>query len=132
MAFYLLDFVAALAADFAPAGNANGASLTAFRTTPDLRHCVQTNTRRLLPSGKTTRTRCRFGLNFRRVIPVIFVPTPPKYFALPRVSTLLPIWELFLQTLHSRAMAHTFVITNSFLSETEDLKLRIIQGTAGY
>ena len=28
-----------------------------------------------------------FGLNFRFVMPVIFVPTPPRYFALPRIVT---------------------------------------------
>ena len=32
----------------------------------------------------THRTFCRFGLNFRRLVPVIFLPTPPRYFALPR------------------------------------------------
>jgi hypothetical protein len=38
------------------------------------------------------------GRKRRRVIPVIFVPTPPKYFALPRVSIILPTWGDFPQT----------------------------------
>jgi hypothetical protein len=31
-----------------------------------------------------------FGLNLRAVTPVTFVPTPPRYFALPRCVTWLP------------------------------------------
>src|SRR5205814_2640209 len=31
-----------------------------------------------------------FGLNFRAVMPVIFVPTPPRYLALPRCVIWLP------------------------------------------
>ena len=38
-----------------------------------------------------TRSRCKFGLNFRRAMPVTLVPTPPKYLALPRVVTRLPM-----------------------------------------
>ena len=41
----------------------------------------------LVPLGVVTWTLCRFGLNCRREIPVILVPTPPKYFALPRIVT---------------------------------------------
>jgi hypothetical protein len=39
-------------------------------------------------------------------MPVIFVPTPPKYFFLPRVVTLLPSWAPLPHTLHCRAIAH--------------------------
>src|SRR4051812_1444270 len=46
--------------------------------------------------------RWRFGLKVRRLMPVIFVPTPPRYFFLPRVVTWLPN-EVFLPlTSHSR------------------------------
>src|ERR1700722_19147575 len=31
-----------------------------------------------------------FGLNLRLLMPVIFVPTPPRYLALPRWVTLFP------------------------------------------
>src|SRR3990172_3077216 len=74
----------ALAAGFCD--TLNGAARTTFVTAPLLRHLVQTLIA-LLPFGVVTFTRCRFGLNFRRVIPVIFVPTPPRYFFLPRVVT---------------------------------------------
>jgi len=35
------------------------------------------------PAGdaSTTADLWRFGLNFRRLVPVIFLPTPPRYFA---------------------------------------------------
>ena len=43
--------------------------------------------RLVAPLGVETFTRCKFGLNLRRVMPVTLVPTPPKYFCLPRVVT---------------------------------------------
>jgi hypothetical protein len=46
---------------------------------------VQMWMRVFVPLAVVIRTRCRFGLNCRRLMPVIFVPTPPKYFARPRV-----------------------------------------------
>jgi hypothetical protein len=36
------------------------------------------------------RTFCTLGLNFLFVMPVTFLPTPPRYFALPRLDMLLP------------------------------------------
>jgi hypothetical protein len=39
----------------------------------------------------TTRIFWRFGLNFLLVTPVIFLPTPPRYLALPRRAMLLPL-----------------------------------------
>jgi hypothetical protein len=38
----------------------------------------------------TARTFWMFGLNLRAVIPVTFVPTPPRYLALPRWVIWLP------------------------------------------
>ncbi len=63
---------------------------TARRTLPLRRHEVQTRIVLVAPVVVVTLTRCKFGLKVLFVIPVIFVPTPPKYLALPRVSTLLP------------------------------------------
>jgi hypothetical protein len=68
-------------------GTLNGAARTTFVTAPLRRHWVQTLIALFEPVGVVTRTCCRFGLNFRRLMPVIFVPTPPKYFFLPRVVT---------------------------------------------
>ena len=65
----------------------NGAARTTFVTAPLRRHCVHTWTALWLPFAVETFTRCKFGLNVRRLMPVIFVPTPPKYFFLPRVVT---------------------------------------------
>ena len=50
---------------------------------------AETLIRQILPST-TARTRWMFGLNFRLVIPVTFLPIPPRYFALPRREMLLP------------------------------------------
>jgi len=54
----------------------------------------------------------RFGVNRRLVIPVILVPTPPKYFALPRVSTWLPTEADFPQTSQALDMVHPKNISN--------------------
>src|SRR5262249_35074676 len=51
-----------------------------------------------------TRTRCRFGLNWRRLMPVTLVPTPPRYFALPRSVIELPMTGPLPQTSQTRAM----------------------------
>src|SRR5262245_55910789 len=59
--------------------------------TPFFKHRVQTRAYRVVPLGVVIFTRCRFGLNSRRLIPVILVPTPPRYFALPRVSIWWPM-----------------------------------------
>jgi hypothetical protein len=56
------------------------------------------------PLGKDALIVCKLGKNRRRVIPVIFVPTPPKYLALPRVSIILPTWGDLLQTSQALAM----------------------------
>ena len=71
-------------------GRRNGTALIRLTTAPLLRHCVQTWSVLFVPFAVVIRTRCRFGLNCRRVMPVIFVPTPPRYLALPRVVTWLP------------------------------------------
>ena len=65
----------------------NGLRRTAFCTAPLRKHCVHTRIVLVVPLAVVTRILCKFGLNLRRVIPVIFVPTPPKYLARPRVST---------------------------------------------
>src|SRR5262245_29157977 len=61
----------------------------------------------LLPFGVDTFTLCRFGLNCRRAMPVTLVPTPPKYFFLPRVVTRFPNWAVFPQVAHCRAIARS-------------------------
>lgn len=71
-------------------GSANGLFRTAFRIRPLRMHWVQTRIVRTEPLGRATLIDWRLGMNRRRVMPVILVPTPPKYFALPRVSTMLP------------------------------------------
>jgi hypothetical protein len=71
-------------------GNANGLLRTALRIRPLRMHCVQTRMVFTSPLGIEALITCRLGKNRRRVMPVIFVPTPPKYLALPRVSTMLP------------------------------------------
>jgi hypothetical protein len=50
------------------------------------------------------RTVCKFGLNCRFEIPVTLVPTPPKYFALPRIVTRFPITGPLPQTSHCLAI----------------------------
>src|SRR5947207_14827529 len=76
-------------------GSLNGACWIALRTTPFFRHRVQTRAYRVVPVGVVIFTRCRFGLNSRREIPVTLVPTPPRYLALPRCSIWLPIAGFF-------------------------------------
>lgn len=55
---------------------------------------------------------CRFGVNRRLVIPVILVPTPPRYLALPRVSTWLPTEADFPQTSQALDMVHPKNLSN--------------------
>ena len=90
-----------------PPLTSNGFVLTVFRIAPLRMHWVQTRIVLFVPLGNVTWTFCRLGTNLRRVIPVFFVPTPPRYFALPRVSTRLPIWTDLLQASHCRAMAYS-------------------------
>lgn len=90
--------------DLSP-GNTKGFDWTAFCTAPARRQLVQTRIILLPPLGNVTCTLCRLGLNLRREIPVIFVPTPPRYLALPRISTMLPIWLPLPQTSHTLAIA---------------------------
>ena len=71
-------------------GKANGLFRTALRIRPLRMHWVQTRIVRTVPLGNATLIDCRLGMKRRRVIPVILVPTPPKYVAVPRVSTMLP------------------------------------------
>lgn len=72
-------------------GNWKGRFRTDLRTAPLRIHCVQTRIVFVVPFAVVTLMRCKFGLNLRRVIPVILVPTPPKRLGFPRVSTELPI-----------------------------------------
>ena len=72
------------------AGSLNGAVRTRLVTAPLRMHWVQTRSV-LLVLPTVACTVCRFGLNWRREMPVILVPTPPKYLALPRMVTELPI-----------------------------------------
>ena len=58
----------------------------------------------VVPFEVVTLMRCKFGLNLRRVIPVILVPTPPRYLGLPRVVTEFPTWVRFPQYWHTRAI----------------------------
>jgi hypothetical protein len=67
-------------------------------------HWVQTRIRVLVPPAVVMRTRWRFGLNSRRLMPVTFVPTPPRYLARPRVRTWLPICTCLPQISHERAI----------------------------
>ena len=67
-----------------------GAFRTCLRIAPDRMHWVQARTVLDVPFAVVVRTFCKFGRNARRVMPVILVPTPPRYFALPLVSMLFP------------------------------------------
>ena len=63
--------------------------MTGLTTKPPRMADAETHTFFTTPS-MTQRTFCRFGLNFRRLVPRIFLPTPPRYFALPRYFLRLP------------------------------------------
>src|SRR6476646_935817 len=63
--------------------------LTGFTTRPLRMALVLTLVRTIWPSI-TARTRWMFGRNLRAVMPVTFVPTPPRYLALPRWVIWLP------------------------------------------
>lgn len=69
-------------------------------------HCTQTRKVFTSPEGIETLMVCRLGVKRRFVIPVILVPTPPKYFAFPRVSTWLPTEADFPQTSQALDMVH--------------------------
>src|SRR3954464_13684252 len=56
---------------------------TGLTTMPMRIALAETLMRPILPFT-TARTFWIFGLNFRAVIPVVLVPTPPRYLALPR------------------------------------------------
>ena len=75
---------------FVASTSLNGAALTTRVTAPLFRHCAQMNTVLCVPFSVEIRTLRRFGLKTRRVMPVTFVPTPPRYLARPRVWTTLP------------------------------------------
>ena len=89
---------AGLAAALSVVGSRNGFCFTSFVTLPPLMHWVHTRSDEFVPLPTVTRIRWRFGLNFRFVMPVIYVPTPPRYFALPRIVTWLPIEKPLPQT----------------------------------
>lgn len=89
-------------------GSANGLALTALVIRPLRMHWVQTRMRLISPDGVETLTLFRLGRNFRLVIPVTLVPTPPKYLATPRISICCPDMGFLPQTSHSRAISRTF------------------------
>jgi hypothetical protein len=60
-----------------------------LRTRPPRMALVETLMRTIWPL-MTARMRWMLGLNFREEMPVILVPTPPRYLALPRWVTLWP------------------------------------------
>ena len=107
---FILTFTADLAMD--QEVNSKARRLTALSTTPLRRHRVQTRTDLVEPSSVTTFTLCKLGLNFRRVIPVILVPTPPRYLGLPRVFTEFPIWVRFPQYWQTRAITIPLFFSN--------------------
>src|SRR5687768_7399834 len=69
-----------------------------------------TRTRTIRPSI-TARTFWRLGLNLRGDMPVILVPTPPRYFALPRMVFWRPMVVFLPVKWHSRGMAGSFRTT---------------------
>jgi len=71
-----------------------------FCTLPDRRHCAQTFI--LLTLVPTcTRIFRIFGLKVLLVVLVVFLPTPPLYFASPRRDTLFPTPTRFPQISHA-------------------------------
>ena len=69
-------------------------------------HWTQTRIVLTSPLGKLALMDCKLGIKRRLVIPVTLVPTPPKYLALPRVSTALPTIGPLLQTSQTLAIFH--------------------------
>lgn len=86
-------------------GSRKGFCFTALRMAPPRKQRVQTFMVTFEPLGVDTLTDRRLGRKLRRVLPVILVPTPPKYLALPRVSIWLPIWDRLPQTSQTRDMS---------------------------
>lgn len=72
---------------------------------------------------------CKFGVKRRLVIPVILVPTPPKYFALPRVSTWLPTDADLPQTSQALDMFHLKFNEINGQVRTEDSKALSAEGS---
>lgn len=72
---------------------------------------------------------CKFGVKRRLVIPVILVPTPPKYFALPRVSTWLPTDADLPQTSQALDMFHLKFNEINGQVRTEDSKALSAKGS---
>ena len=75
-------------------GRRNGTARTRFFTAPLRMQRVQTRAVRFVPLGVVIWIVCRLGRNVRREMPVTLVPTPPRYFALPRVVIWLPVTGL--------------------------------------
>ncbi len=57
---------------------------------------------------RITRMVCRFGRNLLLVIPVIFLPTPPFFFARPRLAIVFPAIGPYPQIAHTRDMSYSF------------------------
>src|SRR4051794_10817076 len=68
----------------------------------------------VVPLGSQMWMRCRFGLNVRREMPVHLVPTPPRYFALPRVVMWLPNDVVLPLTSHRRPMGPLLSVCQTF------------------
>src|SRR4051794_18190576 len=103
-AFSFLE--SARANDYAVAAAASGLyfRLTGFTTRPLRMALVLTLMRTIWPSI-TARTRWMFGRNLRAVMPVTFVPTPPRYLALPRCVIWLPKVVFLPVKWHTRGIA---------------------------
>ncbi len=74
-----------------------------FWTLPALRHLVQTRILFMEPLRETL-IFWRLGEKVRFEIPVIFLPTPPFFLALPRRIMLLPACSLLPQIAQTRGM----------------------------
>jgi len=79
-------------------GSRNGVLWILLVTAPLRMHCAHTRIVLCVPLAVVTLTFCRFGLNLRREIPVILVPTPPRCLALPLCETVLPMLGFFPHT----------------------------------
>jgi hypothetical protein len=74
-------------------------------------HCTQTFMDLFSPFGRQALIVCRFGMKRRLVIPVTLVPTPPKYLALPRISTEFPTCGPLPHTSQTLDIIHLAIIS---------------------
>src|SRR5439155_20426428 len=74
----------------------------------------------------TARTFWMFALNLRAVMPVILVPTPPRYLALPRCVIWLPKLVFLPVKWHTRGIRH-----GPFFSDPRQLGRRSLENRRG-